>query len=249
MSRPCATTSTVCATASPISSLSARAGIAFTEVKGDGDQVRRNQLARLNLLGRWFTAGILRVTYRPDPDQVYVVVDIETTGGQSSQERVTEIGAVKMRNGEVIDRWQSLINPERRIPAFITDLTGISHDMVKDAPRFAEIADAFEAFLKGGVFVAHNVNFDYGFLSAEYRRLERPFRYPKLCTVASMRKYYPGLPAYGLAPLSRHFGINLTNHHRALADATATAELLRLVNEKRLAPSLNPDQGPAIRAS
>lgn len=213
-------------------------GVKFIEVKGEGDQVRRHQLARLNLLRQaGFEAGILRVAFRPDPDQVYAVVDIETTGGQSAYERVTEIGAVKIRNGEIIDTWQSLINPERRIPPFITELTGISNAMVKDAPRFAEIADDFEAFMKGAVFVAHNVNFDYGFLSAEYRRLERPFRYPKLCTVASMRRHFPGLAAYGLAPLSRHFGIALKNHHRALSDAMAAAELLKMVNEKRLTAS------------
>ncbi|MDC7693199.1 exonuclease domain-containing protein [Asticcacaulis sp. DXS10W] len=209
--------------------------VRFIEVKAEGDQVRRHQLARLNLLRQaGFEAGIVRVAFRPDPDQVYTVVDIETTGGQAAYERVTEIGAVKIRNGEIIDTWQSLINPERRIPAFITELTGISNEMVRDAPRFVDIADAFDAFLKGTVFVAHNVNFDYGFLSAEYRRLERPFRYPKLCTVASMRRHFPGLAAYGLAPLSREFGIELKNHHRALSDAMAAAELLKMVNEKRL---------------
>ncbi|ESQ78632.1 exonuclease domain-containing protein [Asticcacaulis sp. YBE204] len=211
-------------------------GVQFVEVKGDGDQIRRHQLARLNLLKTaGFEVGIARVTFVPDPDQIYVVVDIETTGGRSQSERVTEIGAVKMQRGEIIDRWQTLINPQRRIPAFITELTGISNDMVKDAPVFADIADDFAAFMKGGVFVAHNVNFDYGFLSHEYRRLERPFRYPKLCTVASMRKHYPGLAAYGLKPLSREFNIELKNHHRAMSDALAAAELLKLVNEKRLA--------------
>lgn len=212
-------------------------GVRFIEVKGEGDQVRRHQLARLNLLRHaGFEAGILRVTFHPDPDQVYTVVDIETTGGQAAYERVTEIGAVKIRNGEIIETWQSLINPERRIPPFITELTGISNAMVRDAPRFADIADDFDAFLKGTVFVAHNVNFDYGFLSAEYRRLERSFRYPKMCTVASMRRHFPGLAAYGLGPLSREFGIELKNHHRALSDAMAAAELLKLVNVRRLSP-------------
>lgn len=210
--------------------------VRFVEVKGDGDQIRRHQLARLNRLRQaGFKADIVRVTYRPDPDQVYVVVDIETTGGQSGLDRVTEIGAVKLHRGQVVDRWQSLIHPQRRIPSFITQLTGISNEMVADAPPFEAIAEDFSAFLHGAVFVAHNVNFDYGFLSAEYRRLGQGFRYPKLCTVAAMRKHFPGLPAYGLAPLSRHFGIELTSHHRALADATAAAELLKMVNDRRLA--------------
>ncbi|MDC7685169.1 exonuclease domain-containing protein [Asticcacaulis sp. BYS171W] len=209
-------------------------GVHFVEVKGDGDQVRRHQLARLNLLKTaGFAVDIARVTFVPDPDQIYVVVDIETTGGRSQSERVTEIGAVKIQRGEIIDTWQTLINPERRIPAFITELTGITNAMVRDAPVFADIADDFAAFMKGGVFVAHNVNFDYGFLSQEFRGLERPFRYPKLCTVASMRKHFPGLAAYGLKPLSREFNIDLRNHHRAMSDALAAAELLRMVNAKR----------------
>jgi DNA polymerase-3 subunit epsilon len=207
----------------------------FVEIKGEGDQVRRHQLARLNLLRNiGFEADICRVTYRTDPDQIYVVVDVETTGGRPPNDRVTEIGAVKIQHGEIIGEWSSLINPEKRIPHFITQLTGISNDMVRDAPTFAEIADAFEAFMAGAIFVAHNAGFDHGFIASEFRRLERRFRHPKLCTVASMRKYYPGFASYGLANLCREFDIELVNHHRALADARAAAALLNLVNEKRL---------------
>lgn len=209
--------------------------VRFIEIKGEGDQIRRRQLARLNLLRTaGFEADICRVAYRVDPDQIYVVVDVETTGGRPPNDRVTEIGAVKIQHGKVIDEWQSLINPEKRIPHFIMQLTGITNAMVADAPTFAEIADDFAAFMGNAIFVAHNVNFDHGFIASEYRRLERRFHYPKLCTVASMRRYYPGLAAYGLAPLTRHFAIELTDHHRALADARAAAHLLNLVNERRL---------------
>ncbi len=213
-----------------------RAGqVRFVEIKGEGDQVRRHQLARLNLLrSLGFEADICRVTYRTDPDQIYVVVDVETTGGRPPNDRVTEIGAVKIQHGEIIGEWSSLINPEKRIPHFITQLTGISNDMVRDAPKFAEIADAFAAFMEGAIFVAHNAGFDHGFISSEFRRLERRFRHPRLCTVASMRKYYPGYTSYGLANLCREFNIELINHHRALADARAAAALLNLVNAKRL---------------
>ncbi|MBW8880054.1 MAG: VRR-NUC domain-containing protein [Asticcacaulis sp.] len=210
--------------------------IRFVEIKAEGDQVRRHQLARLKLLQEaGFDAGILRVAYRIDPDQTYVVVDVETTGGRSVNDRITEIAAVKVRGGRTIAEWHSLINPERRIPGYITQLTGISNDMVRDAPKFAEIADDLAAFLSGAVFVAHNVNFDHGFIAAEYRRLERRFHAPKLCTVAGMRKYYPGHGSYSLGALTREYGIRLDNHHRALDDARAAAELLHLVNEKRLA--------------
>ncbi len=209
--------------------------VRFVEIKGEGDQVRRHQLARLNLLRSiGFEADICRVTYRTDPDQVYVVVDVETTGGRPPNDRVTEIGAVKIQHGEIISEWSSLINPEKRIPHFITQLTGISNEMVRDAPTFAEVADEFEVFMAGAIFVAHNASFDHGFIASEFRRLERRFRLPKLCTVSSMRKYYPGHASYGLANLCREFDIELVNHHRALADARAAAALLNLVNEKRL---------------
>lgn len=212
-----------------------RAGeIKFVEIKAEGDQIRRHQLARLNLLKRvGYQAEICRLEYVVDPEQSYVVLDVETTGGRPPYDRVTEIGAVKVRNGEIIGEWQSLINPERRIPAFITQLTGISNEMVKDAPTFDQVADDLEAFLNGSIFVAHNVNFDHGFIASEYRRLERPFKYPKLCTVSSMRKHYPGHASYGLANLCREYGIELTSHHRALHDAKAAAQLLKLVNQKR----------------
>lgn len=209
--------------------------IRFVEIKAEGDAVRRHQLARLNLLkGLGFAADIARVKYRIDPNQTYVVVDVETTGGRPPNDRVTEIGAVKIRGGVVVDEWHSLINPERHIPGFITDLTGISNAMVADAPVFADVAQSFAAFLDGAVFVAHNVNFDHGFIGSEFRRLDMRFRLPKLCTVSSMRKYYPGHESYSLGRLCQVYGIRLENHHRALDDARAAAELLLMVNERRL---------------
>ncbi len=209
--------------------------VRFVEIKAEGDQIHRNQLARLNLLKSvGFEAEICRVAYQIDPDQTYVVVDVETTGGRAGFDRITEIGAVKISSGRVVDEWHSLINPERRIPSFITELTGIDNAMVADAPRFGDIADDFAAFLGDAIFVAHNVNFDYGMISGEYRRLERRFRYPKLCTVVSMRRHYPGLPSYSLKNLCREMGVRLDNHHRALDDAKAAAELLKLVNLRRL---------------
>jgi DNA polymerase-3 subunit epsilon len=208
----------------------------FIEIKGEGDQIRRHQLARLNLLRRLgFRADILRVAYRIDPDQTYVVVDVETTGGRPPNDRVTEIGAVKIRRGDVIAEWSSLINPQKHIPAFITQLTGISNDMTAEAPVFADIADDFAAFLDGAVFVAHNVGFDHGFIASEFRRLGRRFRHPKLCTVAGMRRWYPGHASYSLANLCKQYAIPLIQHHRALADARAAAHLLNLINERRYA--------------
>jgi DNA polymerase-3 subunit epsilon len=137
------------------------------------------------------------------------------------------------RNHQVVDEWHSLVNPQRPIPAKIVELTGITNQMVRDAPVFQEIADSFTAFMDDGVFVAHNVNFVYGFLSYEYERLERRFRFPKLCTCVGMRRRYAGYKSYGLGKLCAIYGIELENHHRALSDARAAAHLLNLVNKKR----------------
>jgi len=207
----------------------------FVEIKATGDVIRRNQLTRLRQLRTaGFRAEILQVSWTVDPNQTYVVVDVETTGGRSGLHRVTEIGAVKVRGGKVIDEWSSLINPQRSIPANITRITGITQEMVADAPVFADVADSFAAFMGDAIFAAHNVNFDYGFISAEFQMVDRRFRHPKICTCSSMRKLYPGHASYSLKNLCREFHIDLKSHHRALCDAKAAAELLFMVNEKRL---------------
>lgn len=207
----------------------------FEEVKSEGDQLRRNQLLsiqKLQSLG--FDVRITNVNWTIDPMQAYAVIDIETTGGSAQHHRITEVGMVKVVGGKIVAQWQSLINPQRRIPPNITALTGIDNELVSSAPLFAEVADDIEAFTEGCVFVAHNVNFDYGFIKQEFGRLERHYRRPKLCTVREMRKHYKGLPSYSLAQLSKHFGINMQRHHRAMSDALAASELLNMINEKRI---------------
>jgi DNA polymerase III subunit epsilon len=212
--------------------------VSFVEVKAEGDVIRRNQLTRLRQLGNaGIKAEIARVDFRFDPEQDYVVVDIETTGSWSNGDRITEIGAVKLRNHEVVAEWHSLINPRRSIPANITRLTGITNDMVRGAPLFGEVADSFMQFMGDGIFVAHSVNFDYGFISFEYERLERHFRFPKLCTCAGMRRRYPGHKSYSLGNLCEVYNISLEEHHRALCDARAAAQLLNLMNHKREVPA------------
>ncbi|WP_371194699.1 exonuclease domain-containing protein [Glaciecola sp. SC05] len=206
----------------------------FEEIKGEGDVLRRNQLSCIkSLRDCGFDVRITTVDFIIDPNQPYVVVDIETTGGRAGNHKITEIGMVKMQAGKIIERWQSLINPQRRIPSNITALTGIDNDMVKDAPIFADVADEVEKFTQDCIFVAHNVNFDYGFIKQEFAQLERFWRRPKLCTVQQMRKYYKGIKSYSLANLTRHFEIDMERHHRAMSDAVAASELLNLINEKR----------------
>ena len=207
----------------------------FEEVKAPGDKLRRNQLTTIdNLKNVGFTVHIAAVKWFVDPHRIYSVVDIETTGGLKGGNRITEIGLVKVQHGKVIDTWTSLVNPERHIPGFITSLTGISDNMVRNAPVFADIAKPLLDKLAGSIFVAHNVNFDYGFIKKECEMAGHFFKMPKMCTVVESRKAFKGLKSYSLGNLSSHFNLNLTSHHRALADATATAELLLLIQQSQI---------------
>ena len=209
-------------------------GVRFLEVKAEGDQLRRNQLTRMRQLqSAGYRADVLRVQWVIDPEQDYVVVDVETTGGRGTSHRITEIAALKIRGERIVDRFETLLNPQRPIPPGITRLTGITDHMVAEAPCFNEIADSLESFMAGSIFVAHNVRFDYDFVRREFERVGRRFRLPKLCTCASMRRLYPGLKSYGLAALSAQFDVPLTRHHRAMPDAEAAAGLLLLINEAR----------------
>lgn len=206
----------------------------FEEVKAPGDKLRRNQLTTIdNLKNVGFTVHIAAVKWFVDPNRIYSVVDIETTGGLKGGNRITEIGLVKVQHGKVIDTWTSLVNPERHIPGFITSLTGISDSMVYNAPVFAEVVKPLIDKLAGSIFVAHNVNFDYGFIKKECEMAGHFFKMPKMCTVVESRKAFKGLKSYSLGNLSSHFNLNLTSHHRALADATATAELLLLIQQSQ----------------
>lgn len=214
------------------------AQVRFEEIKAPGDQLRKNQLMTIRQMRQaGFNVSVTQVEWVIDPKQPYVVIDVETTGGKAEQHRITEIGMVKMVEGKVIDTWQSLINPQRHISRFITSLTGIDDQMVADAPIFSEVTDHLLTFLEGSVFVAHNVNFDYSFFKKEFERAGLNFRMPKLCTVREMKKAVPGLPSYSLANLSQHFDIEMTQHHRALSDAQAAAELLMIINEHRIKQS------------
>ena len=208
--------------------------VKFLEVKAPGDSLRGHQFMQMNMLKKaGFDVELLRVEYKLSPEQTYVVVDLETTGGMLPYHRITEIGAVKIRNNEIIDRFETLVNPRRRISEEIQKLTGISNEMVKTAPLFQDVAEKFQEFTKDCIFVAHNVQFDYGFLQAEYDRLDSRFVRPFLCTKVMMKKYFPELESYSLANLTAHFQVPLLQHHRAMCDAEATAHLFLIINQKR----------------
>ncbi|MGC6464715.1 MAG: exonuclease domain-containing protein [Akkermansiaceae bacterium] len=209
-------------------------GVRFLEVKAEGDQIRRHQLAQIQALkSAGIEAGVVRIEWVVDPEQEYVVVDVETTGGRPDYHRVTEIGAVKVRGGEVIETFETLVNPGCRIPWKIVELTGITDEMVQGQPVFGEIAEELDEFIGDAIFVAHNAKFDEGFLRKEFERVGIEFRRPVLCTVVEMRRHFPRLKSYSLKNLCREFGVGLADHHRALCDARATAELLKLINGKR----------------
>ncbi|MBJ2174344.1 GIY-YIG nuclease family protein [Aureibaculum sp. A20] len=154
----------------------------------------------------------------------FSIVDVETTGGVRVG-RMTEICIITVINMEIVDVYQSLINPETPIPTYITALTGISDEMVYDAPKFHEIAEIIEMKMRDSIFVAHNVNFDFGFLKKEFEIVGEKFLKEKLCTVRLSRKLIPGLPSYSLSKLCRSVGIELNGAHRAEADTRATTIL------------------------
>lgn len=162
----------------------------------------------------------------------FVVVDVETTGGQPwGSDRVTEVAAVYVDGDRVEVAFESLINPGRPIPWHITRLTGISDAMVREAPRFEDIAGEFAAHLVGRVFVAHNASFDFGFLDAEFSRVAPTplgtLVTGQLCTVRLARKLLSHLPRRNLDAVSAHYGVSISDRHRASGDAVATAHVLR----------------------
>ncbi len=177
-----------------------------------------------------------RSAVRPLKDLTYAVIDVETTGMAATDgDRVTEIAVVVVRDGQIAETFDSLINPERPIPPFITSLTHISWEMVKDAPRFADIVDDLLQVMKGHVFVAHNADFDWRFVRAEVERATgRRLTGPKLCTVKLARRVLPHLPSRRLDALAHHYGVANDARHRAMGDAAATAQiLLRLLGAAR----------------
>ena len=158
-------------------------------------------------------------------NQEYAIVDIETTGGNATHSRITEIAIVIHDGEKVIDRWETLVNPQKEIPPAIFALTGITNEMVSTAPVFDMISDTVLELLSDRVFVAHNVNFDYSFVRHELERAGLKWTAKKLCTVRAARKIRPGLLSYSLGRLCDSLNINLDNRHRAGGDADATAIL------------------------
>lgn len=160
---------------------------------------------------------------------MYAIVDIETTGGYAGYHKITEVAIYHHDGLAVTDKFQLLINPGRNIPQFITGLTGINTEMVRDAPTFEQVADEIHHWLKDRIFVAHNAHFDYSFLKKEFEDAGITWNSKKLCTVRLSRKIIPGLKSYSLGRLAASLGIEIENRHRAGGDAEATARIFDLL--------------------
>src|SRR5215203_3523582 len=164
-------------------------------------------------------------------DLSFVVVDVEATGAKTPPNRLIELGAYRIRGGRIVDKFVSLVNPEIPIPRFVASLTGISNEMVKGAPVFAEVAPQWLNFVSDSVLVAHNAPFDTSFLNHEISRVYPEHRMVNshLCTVRLSRRALPDLSNHRLETIANHFSIPIASRHRAGCDALATAEIFLLL--------------------
>jgi DNA polymerase-3 subunit epsilon len=163
---------------------------------------------------------------------MYAIIDIETTGGSAQLEKITEIAVFLHDGNQITGEFTTLVNPERNIPYFITNLTGITNEMVENAPRFYEIAKKIIELTEGRIFVAHNARFDYSFIRQEYKSLGYNFKRSILDTVALSRKLLPGHVSYSLGNICNDLNIMINGRHRAGGDALATVKLLEILIAK-----------------
>jgi DNA polymerase III subunit epsilon len=162
----------------------------------------------------------------------YVLLDLETTGGNALTSRITEIAAVRVEQGVEVARWSSLVNPDCSIPFFIQKLTGISDQLVEAAPSFKQVADALLALLDGAVLVAHNARFDHGFLVHEFARIGVQLKVKTLCTVRLSRKLYPQHKGHGLDAIMQRHGLTTIARHRAMGDVDLMVGFLRSATQE-----------------
>ena len=158
----------------------------------------------------------------------FAVVDLEATGGRTEDNRIIEVGIALMDGISVVSTYHKLVDPGQPIPPFVQKLTGITDEMVLGKPQFSEIAEEIFDLLQGRIFVAHNVQFDYKFMLTEMKRCCIKLNLPRLCTVKLSRRVFPGFPSYSLHNLTQSLELPDFNHHRALDDTMAAAEILKL---------------------
>jgi len=163
---------------------------------------------------------------------MYAILDIETTGGKYNEEGITEIAIYRFDGHKVVDQFSSLVNPERKIQPFVVNLTGINNEMLRNAPKFYEVAKRIIEVTEGCILVAHNAQFDNRILTTEFDRLGYTFEKDTLCTVELSKKLFPGKDSYSLGKLARSLGIPVSDRHRAQGDAKATLTLFKMLLDR-----------------
>jgi DNA polymerase-3 subunit epsilon len=162
----------------------------------------------------------------------FVVLDTETTGTRPGPDRVIEVAGVRLRGGQTIGSFQSLLNPGRSLPSFIVQFTGIRSDMLAKAPTAREVMPDFLNFIAGSILVGHNISFDLGFLANEAQLLDESFPLEGLDTIMLARRFVPGLSRFKLDVVATHLGISVRDRHRAMGDASVTAEVFLQILER-----------------
>ncbi|NNF51961.1 MAG: DNA polymerase III subunit epsilon [Gammaproteobacteria bacterium] len=176
-----------------------------------------------------------------------VFLDLETTGGNASRHRIIEIGLIEFVAGQKVREWSSFVNPDCAVPPFIQNYTGIDETMLADAPAFEQLAPSLLDILDGGVLVAHNARFDYGFLRNEFRRADLRLSMPTLCTVKLARAMYPGHKSYSLDALIERHDIDCAGRHRALGDARAMLDFFEIARHEHGDKALEAAAVPQLR--
>ncbi len=169
---------------------------------------------------------------------MYAILDIETTGGKFNEEGITEIAIYKFDGHQVVDKFVSLVNPEKNIQPFVVNLTGITDEMVRNAPIFSELSKRIIEITKDCILVAHNANFDFRILSTEFRRIKLNFQRKTICTVELSKELIPDLPSYKLCKLCNSLAIPISGRHRAEGDAMATVQLFKMLLSKDVKKSI-----------
>ncbi|MDX1472252.1 MAG: exonuclease domain-containing protein, partial [Flavobacteriaceae bacterium] len=185
---------------------------------------------------------------------MYAILDIETTGGKYNEEGITEIAIYQFDGHEITDQFISLVNPEREIQPFVANLTGINNKMLRNAPKFFEVAKRIIEITEDCIIVAHNATFDYRILKTEFQRLGYNYKRKNLCTVELAQTLMPEEESYSLGKLSRSLGIAVSDRHRANGDALATVKLFKLLLNKDLKKfivkeAINIDKSEEIKAN
>ena len=199
------------------------------------EAARENKIKIIYGIECYLLDDSIPIVYKPNGqslEEEFVVVDIETTGLNSDKDKITEIGAVKIRGGKIIDKFSCFVNPGIPIPSFIVKLTGITDEMVKDSPAIEYVLTEFLQFANNATLVAHNANFDLGFIRHFARIIGEKVNNSVVDTLQLCRNLFPELGKYKLSVIAKHLGIGLENQHRAVDDSRATAEIFLNCIEK-----------------